>query len=115
MRVGASEGARYPEGDETEKEGRAALKGRKGEMTGSERARGERGLDTGEKYREEKKHTRGREKQRRADSHSGGWIGYGRRGRDGAIGGRRRVRMYYVHPLSGRCKSNVTAGRWACT
>lgn len=72
MRVGASEGARYPEGDETEEGGRAALKGRKGEMTGSERARGERGLDTGEKYGEEKKHTRGREKQRRADSHSGG-------------------------------------------
>lgn len=66
MRVGASEGARYPEGDETGNGGRAALKGRKGGMTGRERAR-RKGLEIGEKYGEEKS-TRGREKQRRADS-----------------------------------------------
>lgn len=34
MRVGANEGARHPEGDETGNGGRVALKGRKGGMTG---------------------------------------------------------------------------------
>lgn len=41
----------------------------------------------------------------------GGWD---RAERDGVIGGCRRVQIYYAHPLSDRCKSNVTAGQWAC-
>lgn len=62
MRVGASEGARYPEKDETGNGGRIALKGRKGGMTDRERAKGVR---DGREIRGGKKHARrGREKQR---------------------------------------------------
>lgn len=107
VRVGVSEGACYLEGDEAGNEERVALKGRKG---------GRKGIGDGREIQGEKS-TQG-EKNR--DELIRPWrvrqIGTAR-GRNGAIGGarRRRAQMYYVHPLSGRCKSNVTAGRWACT
>lgn len=64
MRVCASEGARYPEGDKTGNGGWAALKGRKGEMT-RWRAREGKGVGYGREIQEGKS-TRGREKQSRA-------------------------------------------------
>lgn len=84
MRVGVSEGACYLEGDEAGNGGRIALKGRKG---------GKKGIGDGRKNTGGKKSTQGeKNRQRRADSLVEGKVDrYSKRGRNGAIDGRRRA------------------------